>query len=196
MKAGLYLRVSTSDQTTQNQRVELEAYCRRQGWEVAGTYDDSGVSGAKAERPALNRMLADAASKKLDVIVCWKIDRLGRSTVHLLGLLERLQALGVGFVSTTQAIDTTTAYGRMVLTFLSAIAEFERDLIKERVRAGMRRAREEGVRVGRPRTAIDIRRALELRRAGLGFKQVARQIGVPRSTLFRTLQAIPKPSAA
>lgn len=124
MKAGIYIRVSTDSQTTQNQRRELEAYCERQGWKVAGAYDDSGISGAKADRPALNRLLNDAAAGKIGVVVVWKIDRLARSVVHLLQVLQQLQAAGVAFVSTTQQIDTTTAYGRMVLTFLGAVAEF------------------------------------------------------------------------
>lgn len=199
MRAGLYIRVSTSagNQTTLNQRRELEAYVERQsGWEIAGVYDDSGVSGAQTERPALNRMLKDAAAGKLGVVVVWKIDRLARSVVHLLQVLQQLKASGVGFVATTQQIDTTTAYGRMVLTFLGAVAEFERSLIVERVKAGLSRAKAQGVKVGRPRVAVDIKRALELRKQGLGYKQIAKSLGVPRTTVYRVLSAIPQPPTA
>lgn len=197
MKAALYLRVSSGNgrQTTENQRRELDAYCERQGWRIVEVYDDTGISGAKDDRPALNAMLKAVAKKRFDVVACWKIDRLARSTAHLLSVLQTLQSHGVGFVATTQAIDTTTAYGRMVTTFLGAIAEFERELIVERVKAGQARARAQGTRIGRPRVAIDIRRALELREQGLGYKQIAKVLGVPRTTLYRTLAAIPQTPA-
>lgn len=196
-RVAIYTRVSTDSQTTQNQRLELESYCQRQGWAIVGVYDDSGVSGTKSERPSLNRLLKDASQGKMDVVLVWKIDRLARSVVHLLQVLQQLQASGVGFVSTTQQIDTTTAYGRMVLTFLGAVSEFERSLIVERVHAGLRRAKEEGVTLGRPRVAMDVRRAIQLRDVdGLGYKQIAKALGVPRTTLYRTLSAIPKTPVA
>jgi len=196
-RVAIYTRVSTDSQTTQNQRLELESYCQRQGWSIVGVYDDSGISGTKSDRPALNRLLKDASQGKMDVVLVWKIDRLARSVVHLLQVLQQLQASGVGFVSTTQQIDTTTAYGRMVLTFLGAVSEFERSLIVERVHAGLRRAKEDGVTLGRPRVAMDVRRAIQLRdEGGLGYKQIAKALGVPRTTLYRTLSAIPKTPAA
>lgn len=196
MIAGIYIRVSTSNhgQTTDNQRRELDAYCLRQGWKTV-VYDDSGISGAKEDRPALNKLLKDAASGKINVVVVWKIDRLARSVVHLLQVLQQLQSAGVGFVATTQQIDTTTAYGRMVTVFLGAVAEFERELIVERVRAGLNRAKAQGVKIGRPRVAVDVRKALAMRNEGLGYKQIARELGIPRTTLYRTLQAIPQPPA-
>lgn len=195
MVAGLYIRVSTSNggQTTDNQRRELEAYCQRQGWKSV-VYDDSGVSGAKEDRPALNKLLKDASAGKIGVVVVWKIDRLARSVVHLLQVLQQLQAAGVGFVATTQQIDTTSAYGRMVLTFLGAVAEFERSLIVERIKAGLSRAKAQGVRVGRPRVAVDIKKALALRGEGLGYKQIAKALGIPRTTVYRVLSGIPQPS--
>lgn len=196
-KACLYLRVSTASQTTDNQRMELDAYCDRQGWTVGKVYDDSGVSGSTNDRPALNQLMQDVrAGKAGDVIVVWKIDRLARSTSHLLSILSQLKSAGVDFCSTTQAIDTTTSYGKMVMTFLGAIAEFEKDTIVERVKSGIARARSQGITLGRPRTAIDIRKALQLRQAGLGYKQIAKELNIPRTTLFRTLQAIPKTQAA
>ena len=193
MKAGLYIRVSTGNgQTTLNQRRELEAYCERQGWQIAGIYDDTGVSGAKAERPGLNRMMKDAASGKIDVAVVWKIDRLARSVVHLLQVLQALQSAGVAFVATTQQIDTTTAYGRMVLTFLGAVAEFERSLIVERVRAGIGRAKSQGVHCGRPIRSFDVAQALQLREQGVSLRGIAKTLGVGCATVHRAFAAVPK----
>lgn len=196
MKAALYVRVSTDSQTTLNQRRELEAYCGRQGWDVAQVYDDTGISGAKAERPALNQMLKDAASQKFDVLVVWKIDRLARSTSNLLSILQQLQAAGVGFVATTQQIDTTTAYGRMVLTFLAAIAEFERELIRERVVSGIARAQADGVKCGRPRTGFDVGKAMLMRNEGKSLRSIAKEIGVGFATVHRVLAGVSKTLAA
>ena len=190
-KVAIYLRVSTSTQTVENQRLELEAYCKRQGWVITQTYEDAGISGAKFDRPALQQMLKDASKSKFDVLVVWKVDRLARSTSDLLSILQQLTALGVGFVSTTQAIDTTSSMGRMVVTFLAAIAEFERATIVERVKAGIQRAKADGVKIGRPRVAVDVIRAIELRNQGQGYKQIAKNLGLPRTTVYRTLSAIP-----
>ena len=190
MKAALYIRVSKASQTTDNQRRELEAYCKRQEWEIAGVYDDSGVSGAVAERPALNRLLKDATAGKLDVVVVWKIDRMARSVTHLLQVLQQLQAAGIAFVSTTQAIDTTSAYGRMVLTFLGAIAEFERSLIVERVCAGLARAKAEGVKLGRPRAGFDVNGALTMKKEGRSWSEVAKALGVSVATIRRTVSPL------
>lgn len=195
-RVALYLRVSTNQQTTENQRLELESYCKRQEWEVAKIYDDSGISGKNDDRPALQEMLADSVKSRFSVVVCWKIDRIARSTINLLQILQQLRAAGVDFCATTQAIDTTNSAGRMLMTFLGAIAEFERETIVERVRAGLQRAKTNGVRLGRPRVGFDVKKALELRQGGLGYKQIAKEMGIPRTTIFRTLQAIPKTPAA
>jgi len=190
-RVSLYIRVSTASQTTENQRRELEQYCQRQGWKVGKVYDDSGFSGSQNDRPALNQLMQDVRAGKAGDIVCvWKIDRLARSTSHLLSILNELKNAGVDFVSTTQAIDTTTSYGKMVLTFLGAISEFERDTIIERVKCGISRARANGVKLGRPRVAVDLKTALRLRQDGLGYKQIAKVMNVPRSTLFDTFKAM------
>lgn len=192
-KVALYLRVSTTQQTVENQRLELEKYCQRQDWVIAKTYNDTGISGSKSDRPALNEMLQDAAKGKFSVLVVWKIDRLARSTTDLLNILLTLKNYGVDFCSTTQAIDTTTSMGRMIMVFLGAIAEFERDTIIERVNAGLSRARANGVKLGRPRVGFDVNEALRMRdQEGLGYKQIAKALGIPRTTLYRTLGAIPK----
>jgi DNA invertase Pin-like site-specific DNA recombinase len=188
MKAGLYIRVSTANgQTTDNQRRELESYCQRQGWTVTAVYDDTGVSGSKSDRPALNRLLKDAAKGRLEVVVVWKIDRLARSVVHLLQVLQQLQASGVGFVAATQQIDTTTAYGRMVLTFLGAVSEFERELIIERVKIGISRAKSQGVHCGRPKVSLDVERVVQLRKEGVSIREIAKTLKVGCGTVCRSL---------
>ena len=201
-RVGLYLRVSTKrdsakgGQTTQNQMGELQKYCERQGWAVAEVYDDSGVSGAKSDRPSLSRLLKDAAQGRFDVVAVWKIDRLARSVADLLNILATLRSHGVDFVSTTQAIDTTTSYGKMVMTFLGAIAEFERDLIVERVKVGIERAKSEGVRFGRPRVGFDVNRAVQMKRQGHTWGQVAKELGVAHSTVRRMVTPLLKSHAA
>ncbi len=196
-KAALYLRVSTRrDQTTENQRREVERYCERQGWQVVEVYDDSGVSGSKSERPALSRMMKDAAQGRFEVVCVWKIDRLARSVADLLNILSALRSHGVDFVSTTQAIDTSSSYGKMVLVFLGAIAEFERDLICERVKSGIERAKADGVRFGRPRVGFDVNRAVQMKRQGKNWRDVSRELGVAHSTVRRIVSPLLKSPVA
>src|SRR5712692_989506 len=150
MKAAIYARVSTLDQEPENQLQELRRYVLARGWEPA-EYVDRGVSGAKDRRPALDQMIADAKRRRFDVLVCWRLDRLGRNLKHLIALLDDLQALGVAFVSLAEGIDATTPAGKLQMHILGAIAEFERERIRERVLAGLQRARAQGIRLGRPR---------------------------------------------
>lgn len=191
-RCGIYKRCSTSGQSTDLQSVELNRFCERQGWTITKEYEDHAVSGAQHDRPALDALLADAKQDKFDVVVVWKIDRLARSTSHLLEILNLLRASKVDFCSSTQGIDTTTAHGRMVFTFLGAIAEFERELITERVTAGIARAKQEGVVFGRPRVGFDINRALELRREGLSWGTLAKRTGVSSATLRRSIYPLLK----
>ena len=191
-KVALYFRVSTNLQTIENQRLELEKYCERQGWSIVKTYNDTGLSGSKSDRPALNEMLQDAAKNKFQVLVVWKIDRLARSTMDLLNILMTLKTNGVDFCSTTQAIDTTTSYGKMVMTFLGAIAEFERDTIIERVNAGLSRAKANGVKLGRPRVGFDVGKALQLKRDGSSWTGMAKELKVSSATLRRIIPALLK----
>ena len=135
-RAAVYARVSTLDQTTANQLVELRKYIEARGW-TAQEYVDKGVSGAKESRPALDTLLRDARRRRFDVVVCWRLDRLGRNLKHLITLLEDLQALGIAFVSLNEGIDATTPAGRLQMHILGAIAEFERARIAERVRLGL-----------------------------------------------------------
>ena len=191
-KVALYFRVSTNLQTIENQRLELEKYCERQGWSIVRTYNDTGLSGSKSDRPALNEMLQDASKNKFQVLVVWKIDRLARSTMDLLNILMTLKANGVDFCSTTQAIDTTTSYGKMVMTFLGAIAEFERDTIIERVNVGLSRAKANGVKLGRPRVGFDVGKALQLKRDGSSWTGIAKELKVSSATLRRIIPALLK----
>ena len=150
MRAALYARVSTLEQEPENQLAELRRYADARGWSVT-EYVDRGVSGAKDSRPALDRLLADARRRKIDVLLCWRLDRLGRNLRHLVTLLDELRAVGVDFVSLGEGIDATTPAGKLQLHILAALAEFERERIRERVIAGLRRAKAQGVRLGRPR---------------------------------------------
>jgi DNA invertase Pin-like site-specific DNA recombinase len=156
---------------------------------MAVEYVDKGVSGATDRRPALDQLLADARRRRFDVLVCWRLDRLGRNLRHLITLLDDLQALGVAFVSLAEGIDATTPAGKLQMHILGAIAEFERGRIVERVRAGLTRARAQGVKLGRPRRRIDPERLATV--AGLPDREAARRLGIPRSTLQRALAQKP-----
>jgi DNA invertase Pin-like site-specific DNA recombinase len=151
MRAALYARVSTLDQHTDNQLVELRRYAAARGWDMV-EHVDHGVSGAKDRRPALDAMVADAKRRRFDAVVVWRLDRLGRNLKHLITLIDELQALGIAFVSLGEGIDATTPAGKLQLHILAAIAEFERARIQERVRAGRARAKAQGKRLGRPRS--------------------------------------------
>ncbi len=190
MKAAIYARVSTANngQDPAMQTRELHDYCHRRGWEIAGEYVDVGISGAKDSRPELNRLVADAHRRRFDAVVVWKFDRFARSVSHLLRALETFKALGVEFISLSEQMDTTTPTGKMVFTVLAAVAELERSLIAERVRAGLRNARAKGKRLGRPRVILDAHRIAALRAQGLGWKKIARQLGCGVSTVLRVAQ--------
>ena len=152
MRVAIYARVSTFDQEPENQLAELRQYVSARGW-TSVEYVDRGISGSKDRRPALDQLVADARRRKFDVLLCWRLDRLGRNLRHLVVLLEELRAVGVAFVSLNEGIDATTPAGKLQLHVLAALAEFERERIRERVRAGLARARAQGTRLGRPRKA-------------------------------------------
>jgi DNA invertase Pin-like site-specific DNA recombinase len=184
MKAAIYARVSTLDQEPENQLQELRRYVQARTW-TAIEYVDRGWSGSKDRRPALDQLIAHAKRRQFDVLVCWRLDRLGRNLRHLVVLIEDLNALGIAFVSLGEGIDCTTPAGKLQLYILAALAEFERARIQERVRAGLARARAQGVRLGRPPRQIDPERLATV--AGLPEREAARKLGVPRSTLQRYL---------
>lgn len=182
MKAAIYARVSTFDQEPENQLQELRRYCQARGWTTV-QYVDRGVSGSKDRRPALDQLLTDAKRRKFDVLVCWRLDRLGRNLKHLVTLIEELQSVGVGLVTLGEDIDTPTPAGRLQLHVLSAISQFERDRIAERVVAGLHRARAEGKVLGRPRSVLPLERITSVQHLSLADAAVA--LGVSRSTLKR-----------
>jgi DNA invertase Pin-like site-specific DNA recombinase len=180
MKAAIYARVSTNiGQSPEMQVRELRQFCKARGWQMAEAYLDEGISGAKDRRPALDRLMADAHKRKFDAVVVWKFDRFARSVSHLLRALENFQALGIAFVSLSESLDTSTPAGKMVFTVLGAVAELERSLIGERVRAGLRNAKAKGVQLGRPPlkrfTTADVRQLRRDRRKGVSFKQLAQR---------------------
>jgi len=179
MKVAAYARVSTSNngQDPEVQLRELREYVARRGWKLAGEYVDVGISGTKEKRPELDRLMADAHRRKFDAVVVWKFDRFARSVSHLLRALETFKALGIEFVSLSEQVDTSTPTGKMVFTVLGAVAELERSLIAERVRAGLRNARAKGKRLGRPRKAVDRARITRLRSKGASWRAISREMG-------------------
>lgn len=192
-RVALYARVSTTGhgQDVGLQLDELRAVADQRRWNVVGEFTDEGISGASKERPGLDAMMNEARLGKVDLVAVWKLDRLGRSLQHLLALLDELGDLGVGFVSIRDAgIDTTSATGRLMLHIIGAFAAYERELIRERVLAGVRRAQSNGTHCGRPRVDLDLRPALALLDKGHSVREVAEILGVARGTLRRRLAEV------
>jgi putative DNA-invertase from lambdoid prophage Rac len=148
-RIALYARVSTNDQHAENQLQELRAYAAARQWTITAEYVDQGVSGSTTSRPELDRMMQDARRRRFDAIVCWKLDRMGRSLAHLVTLLDEITSLGIGFISLGESIDLSTSAGRLQLHLLAAFAQFERERIKERIHLGLDRARKQGKKLGR-----------------------------------------------
>ena len=188
-RAAIYARVSTvgSGQSPEMQLRELRECCERRGWQIAGEYVDVGISGAKDKRPQLDRMTADAHKRRFDVVAVWKFDRFARSVSHLLRALDTFRVLGIEFVSLSESLDTATPAGRMVFTVLGAVAELERSLIAERVRAGLRNAKAKGKQLGRPRVAVDAAKIGRLRSQGRTVREIASELGYSRSLVHKTL---------
>ena len=192
-RIALYARVSTSGghQDPEMQLRELREYADRRGWEITETYTDTGVSGSKESRPALNRLMADACQRRFDAILVWKLDRFGRSLRHLVNALAELEALGVAFISLRDNLDLSTPSGRLMFQIIGAMAEFERALIQERVRAGLRNARAKGKRLGRPRAEIDQAQIVALRASGASWRAIAKELRVGLGTVHRLGQQCP-----
>jgi DNA invertase Pin-like site-specific DNA recombinase len=190
MKIALYARVSTSDkgQDPEMQLRELREYCERRKLQVIHQYVDNGISGSKESRPELNRLMADAYRRKFDAVLVWKFDRFARSTSHLLKALETFQSLKIDFVSLTEGIDTSTPVGAMVFTILGAVGQMERELIRERIRAGVRNARAKGKRLGRPKVNVDAAAVASLRAAGHSYRAVAAALGVSVGSVHSAVQ--------
>jgi DNA invertase Pin-like site-specific DNA recombinase len=186
MKAAIYARVSTGNgnQHPESQLLEIREYCQRRGWKITHEYCDIGISGAKEQRPELDRLLKDAHGRRFDSIVVARFDRMSRSVSHLLRTLETFRALGIEFVSLSEQIDTSTPAGKMVFTVLGAVAELERSLIAERVRAGLRNARAKGKILGRPRKITNLGEIKKLRSQGASWREVGTALGVSAATAF------------
>jgi DNA invertase Pin-like site-specific DNA recombinase len=193
MRAAIYARVSTANrgQDVNMQLRELREYCERRGFEIAGEYTDS-ASGAKDSRPELNRLMVDARQRKCDAVLVWKLDRFGRSLRHLVNALADFESLNVSFISLRDNLDLSTPSGRLMFQIIGAMAEFERALIQERVKAGLRNARAKGKRLGRPRVIVDRARIARLRARGLSWAKIATQLGVGEGTIYRLAHASAK----
>jgi len=189
MRAAIYCRVSTLDQRPETQLLDLQQLASQRGFDVMKVYTDHGISGTRARRPGLDEMLADARRGRFEVLLIWSCDRLARSTRHLLDVLDELTRLQIQFVSFREALDTSGALGRAVTVIIGAIAELERSLIIERVRAGMRRARLEGRHIGRKRLTLDEPAIVSDRGRGLSLRQIAKTHQVSTATVRRVLNA-------
>jgi len=192
-RIAVYARVSTSGghQDPEMQLRELREYAAHRGWKITETYTDTGVSGSKDSRPALNRLMADACQRRFDAVLVWKLDRFGRSLRHLVNALAELEALGVAFVSVKDNLDLSTPSGRLMFQIIGAMAEFERALIQERVRAGLRNARAKGKRLGRPRADVSETKIASLRSSGASLRAIAKELRVGVGTVHRLSQQHP-----
>lgn len=189
-RVALYARVSTlAGQSPEMQLVELREYAARRGWKVAEEYVDHGVSGAKRSRPALDRLMNDAKQRKFDVLACWKLDRFGRSVVHVVTAISELEALGIAFVSLKDNLDFGTPSGRFMFQIIAAFAELERAMIAERVRAGLQNARRRGKRLGRPPVVVDKARIVRLRASGASIRGIAELLQVSPATIHKVVRA-------
>jgi len=190
MKVALYTRVSTNDQSVEMQTSDLRRYCDQRGFEVYKEYCDQGISGVKDKRPGLDELMADARKRRFDAVLCWRFDRFARSTRHLINSLEEFRNLGIDFVSFQENIDTSSPLGKAIFTIVSAISELERNIILERVRAGLKRARENGTILGRPkRLDLDVKELQRMRdKEKLSFRQIAKKVKACPATVYKSLK--------
>ncbi len=188
MRIAIYARVSTTDQSTESQLLDLRRYTRERGWTIFKEYCDNGVSGTKDSRPALNELMNDAKKRRFDVVLVWRFDRFARSTKHLILALEEFKNLGIDFVSYQENIDTSSPLGSTIFTIISAVAQLERDIIAERVKAGLRRAKENGKKLGRPKATVDTQKIQWLRAKGLSLRAIAKATGISRTTVSDVLK--------
>jgi len=189
MKAAIYARVSTDEQNTDMQLRELREHCERRKWGIFAEYVDQGISGAKVSRPELDRLMADAFRGKFEVVIVWRFDRFARSVTHLLQALEKFNSLGVDFVSLQENIDTSSAMGKMVLTVIGAVAELERSIIGERIRAGIRAAQARGRTLGRPKSgpsAGDVWASVKVQ--GKTIRETAGALAISPATVINRLK--------
>lgn len=194
-RIALYCRVSTDKQDTSNQTFSLKEHiARHPDWELKTIYEEQ-ASGGDDSRPVLAKLVKDGHKGEFDVLLVHRLDRLGRSTIKILTVLSDLASAGISFVSASEGFDTTTPHGRLLLQFLSAISEYERSLIRSRIKTSLDRIRKEGlIQLGRPRVGFDIGKAIELKNSGLGYRRIGKKLGVSHATVYRSLQAVSKTS--
>jgi DNA invertase Pin-like site-specific DNA recombinase len=192
MKVALYARVSTINghQNPETQLLALREYCKNRSWDIVEEFVDNGVSGAKESRPALNRLMSDAKRRRFEVVLVWKLDRFGRSLRHLVNSLAEFEALGIAFVSMTDSLDMTTPQGRLMFGIISSMTEFERSLIRERVKAGMRNAKSKGHLPGRKRQQLDLDGIRSRIAAGESLRGVAGTLNISPALLSKRLKGI------
>jgi DNA invertase Pin-like site-specific DNA recombinase len=195
IRCCLYCRVSTNEQNPELQIRELRDYCQRRGWDIVGEFIDTGVSGSKDSRPELDKLMRSARRREFDTCIVWRFDRFARSVKHLVMALEEFQSLRIGFVSYQEALDTSTPMGKAMFTIIGAMAELERNVIRERVKAGVRNARRNGKQLGRRKVVFDRSRAMELHQGGASVRQIAATLGVGAGTIHRLL-AFQKPTGS
>jgi putative DNA-invertase from lambdoid prophage Rac len=185
VKAAIYARVSTSDQDCEMQLREIREYCVRRGWEVEAEYVDTGWSGMKVSRPQLDRLMQDASRRRFDAVLVWKLDRFGRSVKNCVDGIQALASHGIRFLAISQSVDTdeSNPASRLLLHILMSVAEFEREIIRERVACGLKMAKAKGKRLGRPKRVFRRDEAIQMRAAGVSWRKIAKELGVPLSTV-------------
>jgi len=187
-KVAIYVRVSTKDQSVGMQLNDLERYSKERGLNIFKVYEDNGVSGTKETRPALGQLMDDARKRKFNVVLVWRFDRFARSTKHLVNALYEFRNLGIDFISYQENIDTSSPLGEAIFTIISAMSKLERDIIAERVKGGLRKARANGKRLGRPESEVDTDKIVEYKKQGKSIREIAKEMGIHRSKVERTLK--------
>ncbi len=187
-RVAIYVRVSTKDQSVDMQLNDLERYSQERGLSVFKVYKDNDVSGTKETRPALDELMNDAKKRKFDVVLVWRFDRFARSTKHLVNALYEFRNLGIDFISYQENIDTSSPLGEAIFTIISAMSKLERDIIAERVKGGLRKAKANGKRLGRPKSEVDTDKIVEYRKQNKSIRQIAKELGLSNNLVFRTLQ--------
>ena len=198
IRAALYARISTLNhgQDPEVQLRELREFCQRRGFAIAHEFVDKGICGSREQRPALDKLLADCRKRLVDAVVVYRYDRFARSLRQLVNALDEFRSLGIDFISIHEGVDTSTPNGRLVFGIFASIAEFERELIRDRVRSGLAAAKAKGKRVGRPRVAVDVRRIASLRCQGRSWAEVSRETGISKGTAQRAIADLPKTPVA
>ncbi len=187
-KVAIYVRVSTKDQSVDMQLNDLQRYSRERGFSIYKIYKDNGFSGSQESRPALSELMNDAKKRKFDIVLVWRFDRFARSTKHLITALHEFRNLGIDFISYQENIDTSSPLGEAIFTIISAMATLERDIIAERVRGGLRKAKANGKRLGRPKHTVDTEKVIEYRKQNKSIRQIAGEMNLSRGTVERTLK--------